>query len=94
MEELFSYLNSLDDDYYFFVANTTLGKVATPYHKPVVNSSILSFLINNKNSIVQSLDEDDRRYLTLISIAGRATSRQISSFFSTESFPIVLFFLF
>ena len=90
MEELFSYLNSLDDDYYFFVANTTLGKVATPYHKPVVNSSILSFLINNKNSIVQSLDEDDRRYLTLVSIAGRATSRQISSFFSTESFPIVL----
>ena len=64
MEELFSYLNSLDDDYYFFVATTTLGKVNTPYHKPVVNSSILSFLINNKNAIVQSLDEQDRRYLT------------------------------
>jgi len=49
MDRLFSYLNSLDDDYYFFVANTVLGKVQTPFHKPVINNSILSFLLNTEN---------------------------------------------
>ena len=35
MDRLFSYLNTLDDDYYFFIANTVLGQVKTPFHKPV-----------------------------------------------------------
>lgn len=92
MDSLFSYLNSLDDDYYFFVANTVLGKVQTPFHKPVINNAILSFLLNaeNRANIAASLNQDDIRYLTLINLVDQATSVNISDFFSSESYPLVL----
>ena len=92
MDRLFSYLNSLDDDYYFFVANTVLGKVQTPFHKPVINNAILSFLLNaeNRANIAASLNQDDIRYLTLINLVDQATSVNISDFFSSESYPLVL----
>ncbi len=92
MDRFFSYLNSLDDDDYFFVANTILGKVATPFHKPVVNNSILSFLLNreNRQNILLSLGEDDRRCISLVHVVETATAAQIASFFTDESFPMVL----
>ncbi|MBP5756157.1 MAG: hypothetical protein J6W39_01085 [Spirochaetales bacterium] len=92
MDRLFSYLNSLDDDYYFFVANTVLGKVQTPFHKPVINNAILSFLLNaeNRANIVASLNQDDIRYLTLLNLVDQATSVHISDFFSSEIYPLVL----
>ncbi len=91
-EIFYSYLNSLDDEYYFFLANTVLGKVRTPFHKPVVNQSVLSFLKNeeNKANILSSLDGDDRRYLSLIHLVGEASSSQIADFFDNESYPLVL----
>ena len=92
MDRLFSYLNSLDDDYYFFVANTVLGKVQTPFHKPVINNSILSFLLNTENraNIVSSLNQDDIRYLTLLSLVDQATSVHVADFFYNENYPLVL----
>lgn len=92
MDSLFSYLNSLDDDYYFFVANTVLGKVQTPFHKPVINNAILSFLLNaeNRANIVSSLNQDDIRYLTLIYLVDQATSVQVSDFYYNTSYPLVL----
>ena len=92
MDRLFSYLNSLDDDYYFFVANTVLGKVQTPFHKPVINNAILSFLLNpeNRANIVSSLNQDDIRYLTLLDLVEETTSVHIADFFSDESYPLVL----
>ena len=92
MDRLFSYLNTLDDDYYFFIANTVLGQVKTPFHKPVINNAILSFLLNpqNRENITASLDNDDRRYLTLIDTVGGTTAALVSSFFDDRSYLLAL----
>ena len=50
-EEFFTYLNSLDDDYYFFLANTVLGKIPSPFHKPVLNQKILSFMLSTQMTL-------------------------------------------
>ena len=92
MDRLFYYLNTLDDDYYFFIANTVLGQVKTPFHKPVINNAILSFLLNpqNRENITASLDNDDRRYLTLIDTVGGTTAALVSSFFDDRSYLLAL----
>ena len=91
-ETFLSYLNTLDENYYFFIANNILGKIPTPFHKPVLNQRILSFLLNedNRNSIRVSIDSDERRYLSLLLIAGEASSKQIQSFFPSDSYPMVV----
>ena len=90
-EEFFTYLNSLDDDYYFFLANMVLGKIPSPFHKPVLNQKILSFLLNEENriNILASLDEDDRRYISLILLTGRTSAKLVSRFFSSDSFILL-----
>ena len=92
MDRLFRYLNSLDDDSYFFIANTVLGQVKSPFHKPVVNNAILSFLLNpqNRENIASSLDEEDIRFLTLFDTVGEITSAKAAVFFPDRSFPLVL----
>lgn len=91
-EAFLSYLNTLDENYYFFIANNILGKIPTPFHKPVLNQRILSFLLNedNRKSIRSSIDCDERRYLSLLLIAGEASSKQIQSFFPSDSYPMVV----
>ncbi|MBO4424865.1 MAG: hypothetical protein J5768_05060, partial [Spirochaetales bacterium] len=91
-EAFLSYLNTLDENYYFFIANNILGKIPTPFHKPVLNQRILSFLLNddNRKNIRSSIDIDERRYLSLLLIAGEASSKQIQSFFPSDSYPIVV----
>ena len=91
-EAFLSYLNTLDENYYFFIANNMLGKIPTPFHKPVLNQRILSFLLNddNRKNIRSSIDIDERRYLSLLLIAGEASSKQIQSFFPSDSYPIVV----
>ena len=90
-ETFFSYLNSLDDDYYFFLANTVLGKIPTPFHKPVLNQKILSFLINDENrqNILCALDREERKYLSFILLASRASAKDIGNFFSEDSYILV-----
>ena len=90
-EEFFTYLNSLDDDYYFFLANTVLGKIPSPFHKPVLNQKILSFLLNeeNRSNLLSALDEDDRRYISLILLTGRTSAKLVSRFFSSDSFILL-----
>ena len=87
-EEFFAYLNSLDDDYYFFLANTVLGKIPTPFHKPILNQKILSFLINeeNKTNLFAALDDNDRRYISLILLTGRTSAAYASRFFPSDSY--------
>lgn len=84
-----SYLNSLDDRYYFFIADTVLGRIPTPFHKPVLNQKILAFLSNdgNRKGIRASVDTDERRYLSFLLIAGEATAKDICRFFHTDSYP-------
>ena len=91
-EEFFSYLNSLDDSYYFFIASTVLGKAPVPFHKPVVNSSVLSFLLNeeNRHSILISLSKEDRQYLSFVRIIGRCRASGCASFFTDRTYPVVL----
>ena len=91
-EKFISYLNSLDEDYYFFIANTVLGRVPTPFHKPVLNDRIVSFLAEsgNRSRIRASADEADRKYLSFLLVAGSASGREIRQFFSTDSYPVVL----
>ncbi len=91
-ESFLSYLNSLDDDYYFFIATMVLGKVNTPYHKPVLNTQILSFLINqgNRENIIASLDETDLKYLSLIMLLKRCTLLDIREFFAQDSYPMII----
>ena len=91
-EAFLSYLNTLDENYYFFIANNILGKIPTPFHKPVLNQKILSFLLNedNRKSIKASIDVDERRYLSLLLIAGKASSKQIQRFFPYDSYPMVV----
>ena len=83
-----SYLNSLDERYYFFIADTLLGRIPTPFHKPVLNQKILAFLANpdNRRRIRASVDKDERRYLSLLLIAGQVTVKQICRFFVTDSY--------
>ena len=73
-EAFLSYLNTLDENYYFFIANNILGRISTPFHKPVLNQQILSFLLNeqNREAILSSLDAEERRYLSLLKISGEA----------------------
>ena len=87
-ETFLSYLNSIDERYYFFIADTVLGRIPTPFHKPVLNQRILAFLTNpdNRRRITASVDNDERRYLSFLLIAGQASARQICRFFSTESY--------
>ncbi|MBP5163672.1 MAG: hypothetical protein ILP16_11955 [Spirochaetales bacterium] len=91
-ETFLSYLNTLDENYYFFIANNILGRISTPFHKPVLNQQILSFLLNDRNrkAILSSLDADERRYLSLLMIAGETSSKQIQQFFSEDSYPMVV----
>lgn len=91
-ETFLSYLNALDDDYYFFIATMVLGKVQTPYHKPVLNTKILSFLMNqeNKENIMASLDLTDLKYLSLTMLIGRCTLTDIHEFFHIDSYPLVV----
>ncbi len=91
-EEFFTYLNSLDDDYYFFLANTVLGKIPSPFHKPVLNQKILSFLLNeeNRSNLLAALDNDDRRYISLILLTGRTSAKLVSRFFSSDSFILLV----
>ena len=91
-EEFFTYLNSLDDDYYFFLADTVLGKIPSPFHKPVLNQKILSFLLNeeNRSNLLAALDNDDRRYISLILLTGRTSAKLVSRFFSSDSFILLV----
>ena len=91
-EAFLSYLNTLDENYYFFIANNVLGRITTPFHKPVLNQQILSFLLNeqNRKAILSSLDADERRYLSLLKISGEASSKQIQQFFPKDSYPVVV----
>jgi hypothetical protein len=91
-ESFISYLNSLNEDYYFFIANTVLGRVPTPFHKPVLNDRIVSFLMDsgNRSRIRASVNTDERKYLSFLLIAGSAAGREIGQFFSTDSYPVVI----
>ncbi|MBQ3697205.1 MAG: hypothetical protein II883_04725, partial [Spirochaetales bacterium] len=91
-EAFLSYLNTLDENYYFFIANNILGRISTPFHKPVLNQQILSFLLNeqNREAILSSLDAEERRYLSLLKISGEASSKQIQQFFPKDSYPVVV----
>lgn len=91
-DEFLSYLNSLEDSYYFFIATIVLGRVQTPFHKPVLNQKILSFLLNEENraNILSALDATDNRYLSLIFLLETATLSSVSAFFPSDSYPLVL----
>ena len=91
-ETFISYLNSLDEDFYFFIANTVLGRVPTPFHKPVLNDRIVAFLTDcgNRNRIRASVTPDERKYLSFLLVAERASGKEIRRFFSTDSYPVVL----
>ena len=91
-DAFFSYLNALDEDYYFFIANTVLGRVPTPFHKPVLNDRIYSFLMDsgNRSRIRASVTTDERRYLSFLMVAGSASGKDIRQFFSKNSYPVVL----
>ena len=90
-EAFIAYLNSLDEDYYFFLANTVLGRIPAPFHKPVLNQKILSFLLNTETraNILASLDREDRKLITMLLLAQRATATQIAAFFCEDSFILV-----
>ena len=90
-EAFVAYLNSLDDEYYFFLANAVLGRIPAPFHKPVLNGKILSFLLNTENraNILASLDREDRKLITFLLISQKATAAETAAFFSEDSFILV-----
>ena len=90
-EAFVAYLNSLDEDYYFFLANTVLGRIPAPFHKPVLNQKILSFLLNTETraNILASLDTDDRKLITFLLLAQKATAKDTAAFFCEDSFILV-----
>ena len=90
-ETFVAYLNSLDDEYYFFLANAVLGRIPAPFHKPVLNGKILSFLLNTENraNILASLDREDRKLITFLLISQQATAAETAAFFSEDSFILV-----
>ena len=90
-ETFVAYLNSLDDEYYFFLANAVLGRIPAPFHKPVLNGKILSFLLNTENraNILASLDREDRKLITFLLVAQKATAAETAAFFCEDSFILV-----
>ena len=90
-EAFVAYLNSLDDEYYFFLANAVLGRIPAPFHKPVLNGKILSFLLNTENraNILASLDREDRKLITFLLISQKATAAETAAFFCEDSFILV-----
>ncbi len=91
-ETFLSYLNALDDDYYFFLATVVLGKVQTPYHKPVLSNKIMAFLMNreNRDNMLSSLDRTDLRYISLCLMIGDCTLWDIHEFFPYDTYTLVL----
>ena len=91
-EAFLSYLNSLDDEYYFFLANTVLGRIPAPFHKPALNQRILAFLLNeeNRRNILAALDREDRKYLSFIALTCQVSARNIGRFFSEDSRILVV----
>lgn len=91
-ESFIAYLNSLDDEYYFFLANTILGRIPTPFHKPVLNQKILSFLLNDENrkSIFTALDKEDRKYLSFFILANQVSAKDLGRFFPEDSHILVV----
>lgn len=91
-ESFIAYLNSLDDDYYFFLANTVLGRIPAPFHKPVLNRKILAFYLNedNRKILLSALDREDRRYLSFIVLTGQVSAKDIGCFFSEDSHILIV----
>lgn len=91
-ESFVAYLNSLDDDYYFFLANTVLGRIPAPFHKPVLNQKILAFFLNEENRkiLLAALDREDRKYLSFIVLTGQVSAQDIGRFFSEDSRILVV----
>ena len=90
-EAFIAYLNSLDEEYYFFLASTVLGRIPAPFHKPVLNQKILSFLMNaeNRGNILALLDKEDRKLISFLLLVERATAKDIGRFFCEDSFIMV-----
>jgi len=86
-EKFISLLSSIDEDYYFQLATTFLGKVTTPFHKPDLSMRIASFFSNvaNQKNILSSLDENEKQILEFISILGLTTKTQMEAFFSSTN---------
>lgn len=91
-EAFLSYLNSIDDEYYFFLADTVLGRIPAPFHKPALNQRILAFLLNedNRKNILVALEREDRKYLSFMVLTGQVSAKDIGRFFSEDSHLLVI----
>ncbi len=86
-EKFISLLSSIDEEYYFQLASTFLGKIETPFHKPDLSMRIASFFANagNQKNIMSSLDENEKQLLQFISILKIATKSQLEAFFNNTN---------
>ena len=91
-QEFISYLASLDENYYLFLASSVLGKIPSPFHRPNLSQSILKFLLNKdiQFNILSSLDKTASSYITLIMLLGGASNQSLHNFFINDSYPVLL----
>lgn len=59
---------TLPDGMFFNIIKNYLGKIKTPFHKPDLIDSLISFLLreNTRSRIMESLDDRDIRFLTAV----------------------------
>lgn len=79
------YLDTLNESDYLFVANTLLGNISSSTRKKDLNQDIIKFFKNKDNqaNILAALDDEDKKYLTFLSIVDEVSYVKIIHFFSS-----------
>ncbi len=90
-ELILSYLSSLDEDYYYFIASNILGKITSPFNKQTLNRSILSFFLNPENlsSQISSMDEREKQMLAVACLLNGAQEPQFLAFCSEMPYYVL-----
>lgn len=83
-----SYLMSLEEEDFFFIASNVLGKIPAPFHKPALAQRIAAFLMNddNRTRILASLTDKEKSYITFVLLMKTVTEQQFLEFFARDTF--------
>jgi hypothetical protein len=81
-----SALMALPDDSFFELLRTVLGKIKTPFSKPVLLHDLESFLSRDavQKTIAAYIDERDARIIAAIAALGEPLFSELESFFAGE----------